>query len=96
MLAGTELGPPFERPVDSDATSPPAGFVSLSQNKPSPAVDELTHRVEVPGVDCGLGQHVQDDLPEVVEPPVAEQLLGPQGGRGVGERVPDPVGQTRP
>ena len=57
--------------------------VSLSQNKPGPTVDELTRRIDVSGVDCCLGKHVQDDLPEVVEPPVAEEFFGPPGGRGV-------------
>ena len=34
-------------------------------------------------MDCGLGKHVQDDLPEVVQPPVAEEFFGPPNGRGV-------------
>ena len=31
----------------------------------------------------GLGEHVQDDLAQTVEPPVTEQVLGPPGGGGV-------------
>src|ERR1035437_183989 len=57
--------------------------VSLGQHKPGPTVDEFARRVEVSGVDRCLGKHVQDDLADVVEPPVAEELFGPPGGRGV-------------
>ena len=48
--------------------------------------DEFTRRVNVSGVDRRLRKHVQADLAEVLEPPVAEELYGPPGGaasRGV-------------
>ena len=57
--------------------------LSLGQHKPGPTVDEFTGRVEVSGVYGCLGKHVEDDLADVVEPPVGEELFGPPGGRGI-------------
>lgn len=55
--------------------------VSCRENHPGAAVDELTHRVEVAGVDRSLGDHMQDDFPESVKPKVAEEVGPPGRGR---------------
>src|ERR1017187_5679246 len=56
---------------------------SAGEDKPGPAVDKLAYRVEVTGMTGGLGYHVQDDLAQIVQPPAAEELLGPPGRRGI-------------
>jgi hypothetical protein len=63
------------------------------ENQPLPAVDEFAHGVQVAGVGGGLGDHVQDDLAQVVEAPVTEEVRPPARGclqvgagkEGVGE-----------
>jgi hypothetical protein len=43
------------------------------------AVDEFTCRVEVTGVACCLGDRMQEDLAQVIEPPAAKQVFRPPG-----------------
>lgn len=50
--------------------------------QPGAAVKQFACRVEVPGMDCGLGDDVQDDLPHVAEPPAAE-VVRPSGRRRI-------------
>src|ERR1700733_3285485 len=50
--------------------------------QPGAAVKQFARRVEVPGMDCGLGDDVQDDLPHVAEPPAAE-VVRPSGRRRI-------------
>ncbi len=70
--------------------------VSVCQDKPGPAVDELACSVEVAGVACGLSKHVQDDLPQILWPRVGrEMILGPPGQWGV-QRSGDNDGVREP
>src|SRR5215469_9958201 len=55
------------------------GAGSFGEDYPLPAVDEFTCRVEVTGVACRLGDHMQEDLAQVAEPPAAKQVFGPPG-----------------
>src|ERR1022692_613533 len=55
---------------------------SAGEDKPGPAVDELTYGIEVTGMTCRLGYDVQHDLAEIVQPPAAEELRRPPGRRG--------------
>jgi len=71
---------------DSTARDPgrvSAARASFGQDEPSPAVDELTHHVEMTGVACGLGHHMQDNFPQIVKAPVAEEVGGPPGRWGI-------------
>jgi hypothetical protein len=65
--------------------------MSSRQDKPEPTVDQLPHGVEVAGVARGLGHDVQDDLPQTVEPPVADEVARPAGRCGVEGRGGDDV-----
>jgi hypothetical protein len=56
---------------------------SFRQDKPAPAVDELARRVEMASVACCLSHDMEHDLPQVVQPEVAEEVAGPPGRCGV-------------
>jgi hypothetical protein len=63
--------------VSGDLTGQ-AARASFREDHPGPPVDELTYGIEVARVACGLGDHVQHDLPQVVQPPVTP-LTEPPG-----------------
>ncbi len=50
-----------------------------SEDKPGSAADELTYRVELTSAACGLGDHVQDDLPQILGRQAGKDLIGPSG-----------------
>jgi hypothetical protein len=58
------------------------------EDHPPPAVEQLAYGVEVAGVACGLGDHVQHDLAQAGQPP-ARPLLGPLGRWRVQRRTRD-------
>jgi hypothetical protein len=69
-----------------------AGNPGLLRPHPGAAVEQLARRVEVAGVDRGLGDDVQDDLPHVTQPPAAEVVRPPGRRRVQAEPGQDRVG----
>lgn len=63
----------------SSASALSAGFArSWRRPQQGTAIDQLTRRIEVTGVNRGLGHRVQDDLPHIRKPP-ADQVFRPPG-----------------
>src|SRR5712691_302231 len=56
--------------------------VASGEDEPGLAVDEFTGGVQVAGVAGGLSDHVQQDLPQVVQVEAGREEVRPPGRRG--------------